>query len=105
MVQLSDFQKGRLCGLMEAGMTIRDVAERMRIATCTVQKWWHKYLTDGNVDRKPGSGRPSLVSRRQRNQLILKVKRNRFTPVSLIAPEFKASDNLNRSLRTVADWF
>ena len=100
MVQLSDFQKGRLCGLMEAGMTIRDVAERMQITTRTVQKWWHKYLADGNVKRKSGSGRPSLVSCRQKKQLILKVKRNRFTPVSVIAQEMRAAEALNCSMRT-----
>lgn len=70
MVQLSEFQKGRLCGLLEAGMTIRDVAQRMQISPSTVHKWWNQYLNEGNVKRKEGSGRRSLITVRQKANLI-----------------------------------
>ena len=100
MVQLSEFQKGRLCGLLEAGMTIRDVAQRMQISPSTVHKWWNQYLNEGNVKRKEGSGRRSLITVRQKANLILLVKRNRFKPTTVIAQEWIRANNLNCSLRT-----
>lgn len=100
MVQLTDFKKGRLCGLLEAGMSIRDVAQRMEISTKTVQKWWNQYLNEGNVKRKIGSGRPSQTTVRQKAALVLKVKRNRFKPVTKLGQEWITENNLNCSLRT-----
>lgn len=78
--QLSEFTKGRIVGLLEANISIRDVAKKIGCSTRTVQKWWNKFRTDGNVDRKKGSGRPSLSSSRQDRNLVLLCKRNRFLP-------------------------
>lgn len=100
MVQLSEFQKGRLCGLLETGISLRGVAKRMGISKRTVQKWWDNYRNEGNVERQIGSGRPSKTSASQKSSLILSVKRNRFKPVSKLGKEWIKTEQLNCSLRT-----
>lgn len=100
MKQLSDFDKGYLCGLLEAGMSIRKVAERMGVTTRTVQKWWDKFRNVGNTERQIGSGRPCKTTDKQKAALILSVKRNRFKPVTKLADQWIKTNELTCSLRT-----
>lgn len=100
MVQLSEFQKGFLCGLLEAGMSIRNVAQRMGVTIRTIQKWWDQFRKEGNVDRKTGSGRPSKTTEKQKADLVLSVKRNRFKPVTKVGNEWIKVNKLTCSLRT-----
>lgn len=100
MAHLSDFDKGRLCGLMEAGESVRDTARRMHLSKTTVQRWWSKYQKTGNVQRKRGSGRPRLSTARQDQRLVLLVKRNRFKPVSKLHVAWRNDSNVQCSERT-----
>lgn len=100
MVQLKMFDKGRLCGMLEAGLTIRDVAERMQLSIRTVQKWWTQLRNEGNCDRQSGSGRPRKSSARQDASLILKVKRNRFKSMALVGREWIKENDLKCSTET-----
>jgi transposase-like protein len=81
-------------------MTIREFAQRMQISARTVQKWWNQYLNEGTVKRKVGSGRPRKTTVRQEASLILKVKRNRFKPLTKLGQEWIQEHQLNCSLRT-----
>ena len=89
-----------LCGLLEAGMSIRNVAQRLSATTRTIQKWWDKFQKEGNVDRKIGSGRPSITTDKQKADLVLSVKRNRFKPVTKLGKEWINRNELTCSLRT-----
>lgn len=93
------FQKGRVIGMLEGGLSIRTVAQRMNCGKNTVQKWWNNYRQYGNVTRKIGSGRPKKSNQRQNQQLVLAVKRNRFQSLSRTYNQY---NNINRlySLRT-----
>lgn len=100
MVQLSLFEKGRLCGMLEAGLTFRDVAERMNISTRTVQKWWTLFRNEGKCDRQSGSGRPRKSSSRQDASLVLMMKRNRFKSMEVIGREWIIENELKCSIET-----
>ena len=100
MVQLSLFEKGRLCGMLEAGLTVRDVAGRMNLSTRTVQKWWTSFINEGKCNRHSGSGRPRKSSVSQDASLVLKVKRNRFKSMSVVGREWINENDLKCSLET-----
>ena len=69
-MQLTNFNKGRLIGMLEAGMSIRNVEEKIGCTKRTVDKWWSQYRTTGNVNRQSGSGRPRKSDERTDRHLI-----------------------------------
>lgn len=98
--QLTDFDKGRLVGMLEVGASVSDVARRLNIHRKTVLRWWNRFHTTGEVKRRSGSGRPRITSPLQDRKLCLMVKRNRFTPVSHLHPGWAAACGINCSSRT-----
>lgn len=78
---LSEFDKGRVVGMREAGMPIAEVARRIPCQRRIARRWWLQYQETGNVTRQRGSGRPRLGSDRDDRRLIAAVRTNRFTGV------------------------
>ena len=100
MPQLSDFDKGRCVGYLEAGKSIRWTAHQLNVSKSTIERWWSRYRREGHVRRKEGSGRPRLTTASQDRKLVLKVKRNRFAPVSRLYREWARSCSVSISERT-----
>lgn len=100
MPQLSEFDKGRCVGYLEAGKSIRWAAHALNVSKSTVERWWNRYRIEGHVRRKEGSGRPRLTSPAQDRKLVVKIKRNRFSPVSRLSREWERSCRISISVRT-----
>ena len=104
MPQLSEFDKGRCVGYLEAGKSIRWTALTLNVSKSTVERWWNRYRIDGHVRRREGSGRPRLTSPAQDRKLVVKIKRNRFSPVSRLSREWERACSICVCLLT-ADFF
>ena len=52
--ELTDFEKGRLAGMMEAGMAIKSAAQSLNRDRKTIRFWWNKWRMTGNVNATPG---------------------------------------------------
>ena len=100
MPQLSDFDKGRCVGYLEAGKSIRWTAHALNVSKSTVERWWNRYRIEGHVRRREGSGRPRLTSPAQDRKLVVKIKRNRFSPVSRLSGEWVQACGMSISVRT-----
>lgn len=97
--ELSDVTRGRIVGMMEAGLTQSDVAQRLHIARSTVQLWWNRWQKQGNVDRVARSGRPSLSSRHILQTVRRSIQRNPWQSYPRIRHENPCLRHLSR--RTV----
>ena len=79
------FTKGRAVGLMEAGMSIRNVAQRIGVNKDTVRRWMARFRQTGTARGMPGGGRPKKTNVREERALIRVVERNRkMSAVTLI---------------------
>lgn len=63
--------------LLQAGLSQRDVARRLRIGRSSVQRVYRRYLETGAFDRRPGTGRPRATSAADDRFIHLTVLRNR----------------------------
>ncbi|GFW72233.1 transposable element Tcb2 transposase [Trichonephila clavipes] len=63
--QLSQFERGRTIGMMEAGWSVRRVARQLGHSDCVVRRCWYLWIREMSFTRKPGSGYPRQTSRRE----------------------------------------
>jgi transposase len=82
--ELTDFEKGRLIGLMEAGKSLYSVAQILQRDKKTIRLWWRRWQSTGNVEKLPGRGRKSTCSPRLDRALKNAIKRNRFSTYASI---------------------
>ena len=71
-------KKWRAIGLKEGGLSNRTIASITGLSKDTVKRAWEKFLRDGKLDRKEGSGRPKLSDPRGDRRLKLIALRDRF---------------------------
>ncbi|KAI4458952.1 prolyl 4-hydroxylase alpha subunit [Holotrichia oblita] len=103
-VQLSDFERGRIIGMREAGLLLREIARRVNRNVSTVLRCWSKWYEEGVQHRCRGSGRPRRTTDHEERRLRLLATRDRFSTTRSIANdwmrEFIADfDKLKSSLK------
>ena len=77
MGKLTLEQRGRLTGLLDAGMTIRDVAHELGCDKNTVLLWKGRFRRGEGLKDLPRVGRPRVTSARQDASIINKAETNR----------------------------
>lgn len=75
--QTTDFEKGEIIALHNAGYSLRHIAREMNRALYTVQEITCKYDEEGLTTRKPGSGRKRKTTPEQDRELFIAAKRDR----------------------------
>ena len=65
--QLSQFERGRIVGMMEAGWSARRVARQLGRSDCVVRRCWDQWTEETSFTRRPGSGQ---TSRREDRHII-----------------------------------
>ncbi|GFX27093.1 HTH_Tnp_Tc3_2 domain-containing protein [Trichonephila clavipes] len=68
--QLSQFEKGRIFGIKEAGWSARRVARQLSCSDCVVRSCWDQWIPDTLFIRRPVSGRPRLTSFREDHHIV-----------------------------------
>ncbi|GFY00725.1 transposable element Tcb2 transposase [Trichonephila clavipes] len=63
--QLSQFERGRIISMMEAGWSARRVARQLGRSDCVVRRCWNQWIREMSFTRRPGSGRPRQTSHRE----------------------------------------
>ncbi|GFS52739.1 HTH_38 domain-containing protein [Trichonephila clavipes] len=63
--QLTDFDRGRIIGLREAGWSNRRIGRHLGRSDMVVARWWQQWITEGRVYRRGGSGRPRNTNDRE----------------------------------------
>ncbi|GFU92038.1 transposable element Tcb2 transposase [Trichonephila clavipes] len=63
--QLTDFDRGRIIGLREAGWSNRRIGRHLGGSDMVVARCWQQWITEGRVYRRGGSGRPRNTNDRE----------------------------------------
>ncbi|GFT96531.1 transposable element Tcb2 transposase [Trichonephila clavipes] len=63
--QLTDFDRGRIMGLREAGWSNRRIGRHLGRSDMVVARCWQQWITEGRVYRRGGSGRPRNTNDRE----------------------------------------
>lgn len=98
--ELSDFEKGRIVGMLEAGFSQREVARRLCRNHKTVAYWWNRWQETGSIERKEGRGRHSLHTERMDRTICHSIRQSRFKSYRLQRQQNLALQRLSlRSLQ------
>ena len=68
--QLSPFERARIIGLCEAGLSLRTVAARVGRQASTVQRVWQQWSNEGTHTRRPGTGPARQTTVREDRRII-----------------------------------
>ncbi|GFW56550.1 transposable element Tc1 transposase [Trichonephila clavipes] len=63
--QLTDFDRGRIIGLREAGWSNRRIGRPLGRSDMVVARCWQQWITESRVYRRGGSGRPRNTNDRE----------------------------------------
>ncbi|GFU70884.1 uncharacterized protein TNCV_2206011 [Trichonephila clavipes] len=68
--QLSQFERGRIIGMIEAGWSARRVARQLGSSDCVVRMCSDQWIRKMSFTRISGSGRPRQTSRRENRHIV-----------------------------------
>ncbi|GFT04707.1 uncharacterized protein TNCV_334561 [Trichonephila clavipes] len=68
--QMSQSERGKIIGMMEAEWTARRVARQLGRSDCVVRRCWDQCIREMSFTRRSGSGRPRPTSRREVHHII-----------------------------------
>ncbi|GFW34780.1 transposable element Tc1 transposase [Trichonephila clavipes] len=68
--QISEFERGRIVGLREAGLSYRAVAARVQRNSSTIMRVSKQWTDEGRTARKSGSGPRNVTSAREDKRLV-----------------------------------
>ncbi|GFV90491.1 transposable element Tcb2 transposase [Trichonephila clavipes] len=84
--QLSQFERGRIIGMMETGWSARRIARPLGCSDCVVRRCWDQWTREMLFTRRPDSGRPRQTSRREDRHIV----RNARVQPTASSPAFQA---------------
>ncbi|GFW64615.1 uncharacterized protein TNCV_3514371 [Trichonephila clavipes] len=72
--RLSQFESGRIIGMMEAGWSARRVARQLERSHCVVMRCWDQWIREMSLIRRPGSGRTRQTSHREDRHIVINAR-------------------------------
>lgn len=95
--QLSDFERGRLVGLREAGWSYRRIAEQIGREVSVVVRWWRRWSEQHCHTRRRGTG----AHRRTDERTDRRVRRTALSSRTSTASQIRASVAPEVTVRTI----
>ena len=62
VIIMSTEVRTRAIGMLEGGLTQKEVASRIGKDIRTIKRWWKRFTSNQSLDHKPGACRPSLLN-------------------------------------------
>ena len=86
MPRLDPDSRNQIIGMLNAGISQREVARRFAVSVSTVSRLNRKFIVTGSTKDRPRSGQPRVTTQRQDNLIRLRHLRDRYrTAVSTAA--------------------
>ncbi|GFU76407.1 HTH_38 domain-containing protein [Trichonephila clavipes] len=104
--QLTDFDRGRIIGLREAGWSNRRIGRHLGRSDMVVARCWQQWITEGRMYRRGGSGRPRNTSDREDRAIRRGPLRHQTTSLASIQrhlPPFQTSSAIKRNHKETTD--
>ncbi|GFU23958.1 transposable element Tcb2 transposase [Trichonephila clavipes] len=83
--QLSQFERGRIICMMEAGWSAMRVVRQLGRSDCVMRRCWDQSIREMSFTQRPGSGHPRQTSRREDPHIVVFSDESRFN--------FRSDDN------------
>ncbi|GFU23276.1 transposable element Tcb2 transposase [Trichonephila clavipes] len=99
--QLSQFERGKIIGMMEAGWSARRVARQLGRSHFVVRRCWDQWIREISFTRRPGSGRPRQISRREYSPIVRTARVQQTASSALIQAQVAPSLEVPVSYRTI----
>ncbi|EEZ98274.1 Transposable element Tc3 transposase-like Protein [Tribolium castaneum] len=99
--QLTPFERGRIVGLREGGMSVREIAARVNRGVATVLRCIRAWEEEGREHRARGSGRPRGTTARQDRYLHFLAFRDRHVSTRRIGDQWYAAEGRPVTMATV----
>ncbi|GFU08916.1 transposable element Tcb2 transposase [Trichonephila clavipes] len=99
--QLSQFERGRIIGLMEAGWSARRVARELGRSVCVVRRYWDQWIREMSFTRRSGSGQPRQTSRREDRHIVRNAREQPTASLAAIQTQVEPSLGAPVSSRTI----
>ncbi|KAJ8888270.1 hypothetical protein PR048_007757 [Dryococelus australis] len=68
---MSEFERGRMIGLRETGLSYCDISARTGHAATTVMRVWHQWIEEGATQRRAGTGPRNMTTARDDRHISL----------------------------------
>ena len=68
--QVSAFERGRMVGVREVGLSYPDIAARSGHAAITIMRVWNQWREEGRTQRRAGTGPRNVTTARDDRHLI-----------------------------------
>ncbi|GFR99149.1 transposable element Tcb1 transposase [Elysia marginata] len=101
MPHLSEVDRHRALGLLQAGLPISEVSLRMNINRTTIFRLRQRLYETNTVSDRPRSGRPRCTTQRQDRNLVRNHVNNRFLSASASSRQTRRRNNQRISANTV----
>lgn len=98
---LNENERQRALGFLLAGRPQRYVAAQLNVRQSVIGRLWQLYQETGDVQRRPGQGRPRKTTAAQDRQLTLLAKRGRFDSAKTLNRDFERASGVRISIQTV----
>ncbi|GFW97391.1 transposable element Tcb2 transposase [Trichonephila clavipes] len=68
--QLSQFERERIIGMMEAVWSVKRVSRQLGHSDCVIRRCWDQWIREMSCTRRPGSGHPQQTSLREDHHIV-----------------------------------
>ncbi|GFT67500.1 transposable element Tcb2 transposase [Trichonephila clavipes] len=99
--QLSQFERGRIIGMMEAGWSARRVACQLGRSDCVARRCCHQWIRDMSFTRRPGSRRPRQTSCQEDSHTVRNARVQPTASAAAIQAQVVPSLEIPVSSRTI----
>lgn len=98
---VSEFERGRMIGLRETGLSYRDIAARTGHAATTVMRVWNQWIEEGRTQRRAGTGPHNVTTARDDRHLVRMAVTDRTASSTVLARRWSTATGVNMSASTV----
>jgi len=99
--ELSEFDRGRIVGAHDAGMSERQIVEMYGFPKTTAHRTIKDFEEHGMVKARPRSGRPPILDDRDKRHLTQIVEKNHRAPLANTTAQIQDITSKNISVSTV----
>ena len=86
---LSEEEMNRGIGMLEAGLSQREVARVLGVSQSVVSRMWTRFHLNGNVMHQHAGGRERSATRAQDRFIALQARRHRFNNATTLRSELQ----------------
>ena len=94
-------QRNRVRGKLEAGVSVTEVARRIRVHQSTISRLKSRLAATGSLRDRRRSGRPRITTPAEDRYIVLTSRRNRFMTAEKISSQFQVATRTRASGQTI----